>query len=301
MAQVIQEKYNILLRERGFQKLETFLKIAIGRAEEFFIEINPEDDYIKFNCIDPSHISNVTLKLDNDDDNDFEINDLNSILQFNLKSQDLFKILTLNADSEIRIVPAIDEKNNFDMLKFIISQNNVITKEIFVPIMEATNEDLDQGVTTLLNSLFSGKRTLVIKIDLNYFIEILKESEIFNNERLRFNVSIRGKTIQKISIETFDNITDKTRRLKNNLFEGLHFGRVQLNNDDDNDLDFNILVSYTDLKKLAVTSKIYTDVNLILADKNPICVLYHAQDTTNNDSTLKTLLAPIIKEVEAPV
>jgi hypothetical protein len=290
-------KYSILLKENGFKKLETFLKIAVTRAEEIFMEINPEEDSIKVNCIDPSHITNVVGILNNKEDDDFQINNLNAVLQFNVRSSDLYKILTLNADSDIMIVPDIDKKNNFDALKFVVSQNNVITKEIFVPILEATNIDLYNGTIKLITELLKSENILVIRLDVNFFIEILKESEVFNNERLRFNIQGIGKTIEKLNIETFDNETDKTRRIKTNLFEGLHFGRMKSTNENDtSEYKFQVLVSYSDLKKLVVSSKIYNSVNVILAEKSPICLLYHTEEQTNVINTLIGLLAPIIKD-----
>jgi hypothetical protein len=294
-----ENKYNILLSEIGFSKLETFLKIATQRADEFFIEINPEQNCIKMSFIDPSHISNVTGILTEED---ITIENLDHILQFNLKSNDIYKILTLHADSEIRIVPALDKDNNFDLLKFIISQSNVVIKEVYVPILETANEDLFDQTKNVIQSLLDKDEAVIIKMELAYFIEMLKESEIFNNERIRFNVVINGSSISKISVDTFDDVTDKTRRIKNNLFEGLHFGRVKLNNKSDHQYSFNVLASYIDLKKLVVASKIYTDVSIILSKMNPLAISYNEPDETieQNKDTVIALLAPIINRDEPP-
>ena len=293
-------KYNILLSEIGFSKLETFLKIATQRSDEFFIEINPEENYIKLSFIDPSHVSNVTAILTEED---ITIENLDNILQFNLKSADIYKILTLHADTQIRIVPALDRDNNFDLLKFVISQSNVVIKEIFVPILEATHETLFKSAKDKIYELVNKNEALIIKMELSYFMEILKESEIFNNERIRFNVVINESSIERISIDTFDDVSDRTRKIKNNLFEGLHFGRVKLNNKDNQQYSFNVLVSYVDLKKLLVSSKIYTDVSIILSKMSPIGITYHEPNETieNNKDTVIALLAPIIDKDEPPV
>lgn len=297
-AQLQDQRIDLL--KNGIKKLETFFKIAVTKEETCFIEINPEQNNLKLNSIDPSHITNTITTINNDNGNDFETIGLDKILQFNITPRDVLKTITLNPDCDIKIIPVIDEQSNFDSVKIMLLENNIILKEIFLPIFETTNTDLYKGTVDLINNFLTQDETIIINIELQFLIDVLKESEIFNNERIRFNVSVKDNTIERLSIETFDNQTDKTRRIKTNLFQGLHFNTIKIINSSKKDLKFSIMVSFPDLKKILVTSNIYKQIKLILAEKTPVCLIYDIEETSIESQdvtkTLITLLAPIIQE-----
>ena len=291
------QKPCIELYSNGLKKLETFFKLAATKEETAFMEINPEDNVIKLNCIDPAHITNTIIILDNNEDEDFLITKLDKVLQFNVNSKDFNKLISLNADKSFKIYPDIDEKNNFDMIKINISENNVSLRDVYLPIYDVTNTELIDGTIDLVNNLLTKNNTIIINMNLQFLNDILKESEIFMNERLRWNVSIKDKGVQSLSIETFDSDTDKTRRIKNNLFEGLHFTTIKINIDNHK---FNILVSFSDLKRILTTSNIYNDVKIFLAEQSPICIMYAVSNNSSTvENTLTSLLAPIIMPEES--
>ncbi len=288
----------IELYKNGINKLETFFKIAATKDETAFMEIDPQEDVIRLNCMDPAHITQ-TIDIISNEDADFTITGLDKILQFNVNVKDFNKLLTLNADKDIRIYPDLDENNNFDMLRIHILENNVNLKQIFLPIHDATNSSMFDATIGLVNELQNGNNSITINMDLEFLNEILKDSEIFMNERLRWNVTIANKKIESLSIETFDSVTDKTRRIKTNLFQGLHFNTKKVNMSHNQTYKFDVLVSFQDLKKLLVSSKYYPNVSIVLTDRNPIVIMYNDSPGhfTVND-TLTALLAPIVRDEE---
>jgi len=286
----------IEISKTGIQKLETFFKIAATKVETAFMEIDPQEETIRLNCMDPAHITQTIHVINAKEDGDFIITGLDKILQFNVNVRDFNKILTLNENKDIRIYPDIDENNNFDMLRIHISENNVNLKQIFVPIHDVTNPDMFPKTMKLVTSLINSNNSVTINMELDFLGEILKDSEIFQNERLQWSVIINNKTIENLSIETFDTDTDKTRRIKTNLFQGLHFNTKKVSISNDRLKKYNVLFNFSDLKNILVNSKIYTTVQIIIADKNPLGILY---DTDSNGfatvgNTLTTLLAPIV-------
>lgn len=283
--------------KNGIKKLETFFKIATIGEETVFMEIDPQEETIRLNCMDPAHVTR-TLHIITNETGDFAITGLDKILQFNVNVRDFNKMLTLNADKDIKIYPDIDEKNNFDMLRIHISENNVNLKQIFLPIYTATNIDLFEGTMKLVSNLPKTPNSITIIMELDFLSEILKDSEIFQNQRLRWNVTIIDKKVEQLSIETFDDDTDKTRRIKTNLFQGLHYESKKANVQSNATTKYEVLFSFDDLKKILVSSKIYTSVQLIIAERNPLVIIY---DTDSNghalvENTLTTLLAPIVKD-----
>lgn len=284
----------IELFPNGIKKLETFFKIASTKDDTAFIEINPQDNVIKLNCMDPAHVTQTIHIIDSEENGDFLISGLDKILQFNINVRDFNKILTLNADKDLKIYPNLDENNNFDMIRIHVIENKVHLKEIFIPIHEATHSDLFQLTIDLVNRVLNGNDVISINMDLTFLNEILKDSEIFMNDRLRFNVSLKDKTISSLSIETFDDDTDKTRRIKTNLFAGLHFNISNVNISDSGLHNYSVLVSFPELKKILVTSKIFTDVKILISNKNPICIMYEIGSYSTVDTTLTTLLAPMV-------
>lgn len=293
-------KPHIELFKNGIQKLETFFKIAATKDETAFMEIDPSEDVIRLNCMDPAHVTQTIHIIDNEESGDFSINGLDKILQFNVNVRDFNKMLSLNEDKDIRIYPDIDEKNNFDMLRIHIIENNVNLKQIFLPIHDATNADLFDGTINLVNKLITSTESVTINMEINFINEILKDSEIFQNERLRWNVTVIDKKIESLSLETFDSDTDKTRRIKTNLFQGLHFNTKKVSVGDNSKHKYSSLYSFTDLKKLLVPSKIFTNVQIVIPNKNPLVMLYDTEPgaLSTVDTTLTTLLAPIVKDEE---
>jgi hypothetical protein len=290
----------IELYKNGINKLETFFKIAATKDETAFMEINPQEDIIRLNCMDPAHVTQ-TIAIISNEDADFTITGLDKILQFNVNVRDFNKLLTLNEDKHIKIYPDLDENNNFDMLRIHISENNVNLKQIFLPIHDATNSNLFDGTIDLVNKLQHKDYSVTINMNLEFLNSILKDSEIFMNERLRWNVTIIDKKIENLSIETFDSDTDKTRRIKTNLFQGLHFNTkfVSIHNNETHKYD--VLFSFSDLKKLLVSSKHYENVLISMSNKNPLVIMYNDENGTfAADNTLTCLLAPIVRDEEEP-
>ena len=291
----------IELFSNGIKKLETFFKVASTKEETAFIEIDPSEDVIKLNCLDPAHITR-TIHIITDEDGDFNIIGLDKILQFNVNVKDFNKMLTVAEGKELKIFPDIDNNNKFDALRIQISENNVTLKDIFLPIHGATNSDLFDGTIQFVDDMIHKKHNVIkIGMDLEFMNEILKESEIFQNERLMFNVTIQNKSLSSLSVETFDSDTDKTRRIRTNLFEGLHFQVQKINVPDSEKHQYNVLVSFPDLKKLIVTSKIFSNLQILIGDKNPIVILYDmAQSNSSVVNTLVSMLAPITREEDLP-
>lgn len=290
----------IELFSNGIKKLETFFKIASTKEETAFMEIDPQEETIRLNCLDPAHITRTIHTITNED-GDFVMTGLDKILQFNVNVRDFNKMLTVAEGKELRIFPDIDNQNNFDMLRIQISENNVTLKDIFLPIHGATNGDLFETTEKFVTNLITQTHNVVIiVIEIEFLNEILKESEIFMNERLRFNISINNKTLDSLSIETFDTDTDKTRRMKTNLFQGLHFQVKKINVPDNDKHQYNVMVSFPDLKKQIVTSKIYSHIQLLIAERNPITAIYDTEPGANStvENTLTALLAPIVLSEE---
>src|SRR5688500_15238734 len=132
----------IELHTDGIQKLETFFKIASTKDETAFMEIDPQEDVIRLNCMDPAHVTQTVHVINNEEDKDFSIQGLDRILQFNVNVRDFNKLLSLNADKQIKIYPDIDEQNRFDMIRIHILENNVNLKQIFLPIHDVTHADI---------------------------------------------------------------------------------------------------------------------------------------------------------------
>jgi hypothetical protein len=286
----------IQLHKNGIQKLETFFKIATIGEDTVFMELDPQQDTIKLNCIDPAHITQTIHVINNEDNEDFNIEGLDKVLQFNVNVRDFNKLLSLNEDKEIKIYPDIDEQNNFDMLRIHILENNVNLKQIFLPIHDVTHADIFEKTYELVNNLqYSTPNAITISMDLSFVSEILKDSEIFQNDRIRWNVTIVDKKIEQLSVETFDVETDKTRRIKTNLFQGLHFNLKRLNSSDNATHKFSTLFSFADLKKILVPSKIFETVQITIGEKRPLAIMYDFDSYVSTvESTLTTLLAPIV-------
>lgn len=287
------------LNKNGIQKLETFFKIAATKEETCFMELDPEQNIIRLNCVDSAHTTNTTHVITNESE-DFEFSDLDKILQFNVNVRDFNKMLSLNGDKDISIYPDLDEKNNFDMLQIHIIENNVHLKEILLPISEITHMD---SFTTSENVYKNMKESehIGISIDLDFLLELIKDAEVFQNETIAFNISIKNKEINSLSFETFDIDTDKTRRVKINLFQGLQYQKkTVIPLSAEGSFSFSMRFSLSDLKSILVSSKIYTSAYLYIGNKMPLVIMYNDNDSISPslEGTLTTMIAPRIYKEE---